>query len=208
MPIVDVVDLNNQKVGEIELSDAVFGVEVKKHLIYESVRHHLAGLRSGSAKTKVRREVAGSGKKLWRQKGTGRARVGSVRSPLWRHGGTTHGPVPRDYSYRLNKKMVLGALKSALTAKLQDGKLKVVQVLTLADHKTKSMAGALQRLEADRSVLLVSTAEPNRNLELGSRNIAGVKLVASKDVTTYDLLAHKHVVLSAAAAQKLSEGLQ
>lgn len=208
MPKVDVVDLNNQKVGELELSDAVFGVEVKKHLIYESVRHHLAGLRSGSAKTKVRWEVAGSGKKLWRQKGTGRARMGSVRSPLWRHGGTTHGPVPRDYSYRLNKKMVLGALKSALTAKLQDGKLKVVQDLALADHKTKSMAGALKKLEADRSVLLVSTAEPNRNLELSSRNIAGVKLVASKDVTAYDLLAHKHVLLSAAAAQKLSEGLQ
>lgn len=208
MPKVDVVDLNNQKVGEIELSDAVFGVEVKKHLIYESVRHYLAGRRSGSAKTKVRWEVAGSGKKLWRQKGTGRARMGSVRSPLWRHGGTTHGPVPRDYSYRLNKKMLLGALKSALTAKLQDGKLKVVQDLTPADHKTKSMAGALVKLEADRTVLLVSTPEPNRNLELSSRNLAGVKLVASKDVTTYDLLAHKHVVLSEAAARKLSEGLQ
>jgi large subunit ribosomal protein L4 len=208
MPKVDVVDLNNQKVGEIELSDTVFGVEVKKHLIYESVRHHLAGLRSGSAKTKVRWEVAGSGKKLWRQKGTGRARVGSVRSPLWRHGGTTHGPVPRDYSYRLNKKMLLGALRSALTAKLQAGKLKVVADLAPEDHKTKSMAGALNRLEADRSVLLVATAEPNRNLELSSRNLVGVKLVATKDVTTYDLLAHKHVVLSEAAARKLSEALQ
>ncbi len=208
MPRVDVVDLDNQKVGELELSDAVFGAEVKKHLIYESVRHHLAGLRSGSAKTKVRWEVAGSGKKLWRQKGTGRARVGSVRSPLWRHGGTTHGPVPRDYSYRLNRKMVLGALRSALTSKLQEGKLKVVSNLTPADHRTKSMAGALRRLEADRSVLLVATAEPDRNLELSSRNLAGVKLVATKDVTTYDLLAHKHVVLSEAAARKLSEALQ
>jgi len=208
MPKVDVVDLNNQKVGELELSDAVFGVEVKKHLIYESVRNHLAGLRSGSAKTKVRREVAGSGKKLWRQKGTGRARVGSIRSPLWRHGGTTHGPVPRDYSYRLNKKMVLGALRSALTSKLQDGKLKVVANLTLGDHKTKTMAGALQKLEADRTVLLIATSEADRNLELSSRNLAGVKLVATKDVTTYDLLAHKHVVLSEAAARKLSEALQ
>lgn len=208
MPKVDVVDLNNQKVGEIELSDAVFGAEVKKHLIYESVRHHLAGQRSGTAKTKVRWEVAGSGKKLWRQKGTGRARVGSVRSPLWRHGGTIHGPVPRDYSYRLNKKMVLGALRSALTSKLQEGKLKVVSSLTPADHKTKSMAGALQRLETDRSVLLVAAAGPDRNLELSSRNLAGVKLVATKDVTTYDLLSHKHVVLSEAAARKLSEALQ
>ena len=108
MAKVDVVDFKNQKVGELELSDAVFGAPVNEHLLYESVRNHLAGQRTGSAKTKVRREVAGSGKKLWRQKGTGRARVGSVRSPLWRHGGTTHGPVPRDYSYRLNRKMLLG----------------------------------------------------------------------------------------------------
>src|SRR5512139_582846 len=142
MPKVDVVDLKNTKVGELELADAVFGAPVNENLIYESVRHHLAGVRSGTAKTKVRREVAGSGKKLWRQKGTGRARVGSVRSPLWRHGGTTHGPVPRDYSYRLNKKMLLGALRSALTSKLLDGNLKVVSNLTPADHKSKTMASA------------------------------------------------------------------
>jgi large subunit ribosomal protein L4 len=108
MPKVDVVDFKNAKVGEVELSDAVFGAEVNEALIYESVRHHLAGTRRGTAKTKVRREVAGSGKKLWRQKGTGRARVGSVRSPLWRHGGTTHGPVPRDYSYPLESQDAAG----------------------------------------------------------------------------------------------------
>ncbi|QOY86281.1 50S ribosomal protein L4 [Paludibaculum fermentans] len=207
MPKVDVVDLKNTKVGELELADAVFGAPVNENLIYESVRHHLAGVRSGTAKTKVRREVAGSGKKLWRQKGTGRARVGSVRSPLWRHGGTTHGPVPRDYSYRLNKKMVQGALRSALTAKLRDGELKVVSEWNLADAKTKVMAEALKNLQADRKVLLVSTNDANRNLELGSRNLPGVKLVATQDVTTYDLLAHKHVVLSEAAAKKLSEAL-
>jgi large subunit ribosomal protein L4 len=206
MPIVDVLDLTNAKTGELELSEAVFGAEVNDHLIYESVRHHLAGLRGGNAKTKVRWEVAGAGKKLWKQKGTGRARVGSIRSPLWRHGGTIHGPVPRDYSYRLNKKMVLGALRSALTAKLRDGELKVVQNFALAGHKTKSMAGVLKALELDRTVLLVSNGE-NRNLELGSRNLPGVKLVATKDVTTYDLLAHKHVVLSEAAALKLAEAL-
>jgi large subunit ribosomal protein L4 len=194
-------------VGEVELSDAVFAAPVNEALIYESVRHHLAGERSGTAKTKVRREVAGSGKKLWRQKGTGRARVGSVRSPLWRHGGTTHGPVPRDYSYRLNRKMVLGALRSALSAKLRDGELKVVSGFALADHKTKSMAEALSGLQAGRTVLLVNTSEPNRNLELGSRNLPGVKLVETKDVTTYDLLAHKLVVISEAAAKKLSEAL-
>ncbi|MCC7153649.1 MAG: 50S ribosomal protein L4 [Bryobacterales bacterium] len=207
MAKVDIVDLTNQKVGELELADAVFAAPVNENLIYESVRHYLAGKRSGTAKTKVRREVAGSGKKLWRQKGTGRARVGSVRSPLWRHGGTIHGPVPRDYSYRLPKKMLLGALRSALSAKLRDGELKVVSGFGLSDHKTKSMAGALKAIEAARTVLLVSTPEPNRNLELGSRNLPGVKLVETKDVTTYDLLAHKNVVLSEAAARKLSEAL-
>ena len=207
MPMVDVIDFKNAKVGEIELSDVVFSATVNENLIYESVRHYLAGQRGGNAKTKVRREVAGSGKKLWRQKGTGRARIGSVRSPLWRHGGTTHGPVPRDYSYHLNRKMVLGALRSALTAKLRDGELKVVSEWTLADAKTKSMAKVLQSLEINRKVLLVSTNDANRNLELGSRNLPGVKLVATQEVTTYDLLAHKHVVLSEAAAKKLSEAL-
>jgi large subunit ribosomal protein L4 len=206
MPTVDVYDLNNQKVGELELSDAVFGAEVNEHLLYESVRHHLAGLRRGTAKTKVRREVAGSGKKLWRQKGTGRARIGSIRSPLWRHGGTIHGPVPRDYSYRLNKKMVQGALRVALSAKLRDGELRVVNGFALAEAKTKAMAAALKTLEVKRTVLLVANGE-NRNLELSSRNLPGVKLVASKDVTTYDLLAHKQVLVSEAAAKKLSEAL-
>ena len=207
MPKVDVVDFKNEKVGEIELSDAVFAAVVNENLIYESVRHHLAGQRGGNAKTKVRREVAGAGKKLWRQKGTGRARVGSIRSPLWRHGGTTHGPVPRDYSYHLNRKMLLGALRSALTAKLRDGELIVVAEWTLADAKTKSMAKVLQALDLNRKVLLVNTNDANRNLELGSRNLPGVKLVATQEVTTYDLLAHKHVVLSEAAAKKLSEAL-
>jgi large subunit ribosomal protein L4 len=207
MPKVDVVDLKNQKVGEVELADSVFAADVNEHLIYESVRQYLAAQRSGTAKTKNRWEVAGSGKKLWRQKGTGRARMGSIRSPLWRHGGTIHGPQPRSYEYRLNRKMVLGALRSALSAKLRDGELKVVNGWTLEDHKTKSMASALKALEASRTVLLVNTAEANRNLELGSRNLPGVKLVATKDVTAYDLLAHKHVLLSEEAAKKLSEAL-
>src|SRR5271169_3230084 len=155
MPTVDVIDLNNQKVGEVELSDLVFGAEVNQDLLYESVRHYLAGTRAGTHKTKVRHEVAGSGKKLWKQKGTGRARVGSVRSPLWRHGGTVHGPVPRDYSYNLPKKMVVGALRSALSAKLRDGELKVVQAFDFSDHKTKSAKGALAKLETGRTALLV-----------------------------------------------------
>jgi large subunit ribosomal protein L4 len=207
MPKVDVVDLNNEKVGELELSDAVFAAPVKKALLYEAVRHHQAGHRSGTAKTKVRREVAGSGKKLWKQKGTGRARMGSIRSPLWRHGGTVHGPVPRDYSYHLPRKMMLGALRSALSAKLRDGELKVVQAFSLEDHHTKSFRAVLERLEAARTVLVVDNGE-NRNLALSSRNLPGVTLVASREVNVYDLLGHERVLVSEAAARKLSEALQ
>ncbi len=206
MPKVDVVDLNNQKVGELELADSVFAAPVKEALLYEAVRHHLACLRRGTAKTKVRAEVSGSGKKLWRQKGTGRARMGSIRSPLWRHGGTVHGPVPRDYSYRLPRKMLLGALRSALSAKLRDGELKVVQAFELPDHKTKSFRAALDRLGVDKTALVVDNSG-SRNLELGSRNLPGVKLVATREVTVYDLLGHKHVLVSEAAARKLSEAL-
>jgi large subunit ribosomal protein L4 len=206
MPNVDILDLENQKVGELELADAVFGAPVNEHLIYEAVRHYQAGQRRGTAKTKTRHEVSGSGKKLWKQKGTGRARMGSIRSPLWRHGGTTHGPQPKDYSYKLPRKMLLGALRSALSAKLRDGELKVVQAFALDDHKTKTMRSVLDRLEAGNSVLVVDNGE-NRNLTLGARNLRGIKLVASKDVNVYDLLGHKGILVSEAAARKLSEAL-
>jgi large subunit ribosomal protein L4 len=213
MPSVDIFDLRNQVVGSLDLSDAVFGAEVNEALIWEAVRHHRAALRSGTAKTKVRSEVSGAGKKLWKQKGTGRARVGSIRSPLWRHGGTTHGPVPRSYAYKLPRKMALGALRSALSAKLRDGELKVIRALDLPDHKTKSLAAALKTLEIARKVLVVDvipvsaeTAE-HRNLMLSSRNVAGLTLVPSREVTVYDLLNHKQVLLTEAAARKLSEGL-
>lgn len=206
MAKVEVVNLQNQKVGELDLADSVFGTEVNESLLWESVRHHLASRRSGTAKTKVRREVSGSGKKLWRQKGTGRARMGSIRSPLWRHGGTTHGPVPRSYDYKFPRKMMLGALRSALTAKLRDGELKVVNEFSFSDHKTRSVGKALSEVAGGKSVLLVDNGE-NRNLELGSRNLRGVTLVSSKEVTTYDLLGHDKVVFSEAAAKKISEAL-
>ncbi len=146
MPTLDVVDLNNAKVGSVDLADEVFGAEVNNDLLYEAVRQFQAGSHAGTHKTKTRREVSGSGKKLWKQKGTGRARVGSVRSPLWRHGGTIHGPVTRDYSYKLPRKMLLGALRSALSAKVRDGELKVVQAFNFSDHKTKNAMGALAKL--------------------------------------------------------------
>lgn len=206
MPKVDIVDLNNQKVGEIELADQVFGAAVNDALLYEAVRYYQAGLRSGTHKTKVRGEVAGSGKKLWKQKGTGRARMGSIRSPLWRHGGTAHGPVPRSYAYKLPRKMLLGALRSALSAKLRDGELKVVHSFAFDDHKTKTVRAALERLEAPRTVLVVENGQ-NRNLALGSRNLEGVTLLASRDISVYHLLGHDRVLLSEAAAAKLSEAL-
>ncbi len=206
MPTVDVVDLNNQKVGELELAEEVFGAEVNEALLYEAVRQYQAGLRAGTHATKVRREVAGSGKKLWKQKGTGRARVGSVRSPIWRHGGTVHGPQPRDYSYKLPHKMVVGALRSALSAKVRDGELKVVQAFNFADHKTRNAMSALAKLESGRTVLVVDNGD-NRNLSLGLRNLKGVTLLPSKDVNAFHLLAHTSVLLSENVARKFSEAL-
>jgi large subunit ribosomal protein L4 len=200
------VDVNNQKVSEVDLADSVFAAPVNEHLLYEAVRHHLAGLRAGSAKTKTRHEVAGSGRKLWRQKGTGRARMGSIRSPLWRHGGTVHGPQPRSYAYHLPRKMQLGALRSALSAKLRDGELRVVRDFNFGDHKTRVVRAALQTLEALPSALLVDNSG-DRNLTLGARNLPGITLLTSRGVTTYDLLAHRRVLLSEAAAAKLSEEL-
>lgn len=206
MPTIEVVDLNNAVVGTLELAESVFGAPVNEALIYESVRHHQAAARGGNAATKTRHEVSGSGKKLWKQKGTGRARMGSIRSPLWRHGGTTHGPQPRDYGYNLPRKMQLGALRSALSAKLRDGEIKVVNNFELPDHKTKTMSGVLGRLQAAKTVLLVDN-EGSRSLALSSRNLEGVTLVPTRMVTVYNLLKHNHVVMSESAARKLSEAL-
>jgi large subunit ribosomal protein L4 len=206
MPSVQIVDLENTAVGSIELADSVFGAEVNEALLYEAVRQHTAARRAGTAATKTRHEVSGSGKKLWKQKGTGRARMGSIRSPLWRHGGTVHGPQPRSYEYKLPRKMVLGALRSALSAKLRDGELRVVRAFELADHKTKNMLGVLGKLQAKKTVLLVEVGE-NVNLHRASRNLRGVKLVPTRDVNVYDLLRHQEVLLSENAAKKLSEAL-
>ena len=175
-------------------------------LLYEAVRHYMACQRRGTHSTKERGSVRGSGKKLWRQKGTGRARVGSIRSPLWRHGGTILGPKPRVYSFRLPRKMQLGALRSALSAKLRDGELRVIREFSFAEPKTKQVAAALGKLEAAKKALVVDVAG-NRNLELGARNLPGVRMVVTKDVTTYHLLDARHVLLSEAAAKKLSEAL-
>lgn len=207
MPVVDVKNLDGKKVGTIDLADDVFATQVNQNLLHEAVRHHLAGERAGTHKTKDKSEVSGSGRKLWRQKGTGRARIGSVRSPLWRHGGTVHGPVPRDYSYALPKKMILGALRSALSIKLADSKLTVVDGWALDSHKTKPFREALTRLDKDTRTILLVENDGNVNLQRASRNLEGVSLVAPTALRPYDLMRHDHLMLSREAALKLSRAL-
>jgi len=206
MPVVDVVNLDGKKVGQVELADAVFAAEVNRHLLHEASRWYLAGLRRGTHKTKEKSEVSGAGRKLWRQKGTGRARIGSIRSPLWRHGGTVHGPRPRTYEYALPKKMLLGALRSALSAKLAEQKLTVIDTWSLDTHKTKTLRTALDKLNAENTALLVSSGE-NRNLALASRNLDGVKLSASTELQPYDVLRHDRLVVSKDAAARLVRAL-
>lgn len=207
MPVVDVVNLEGKKVGQVELADAVFAAKVNPHVLHEAARWHLASLRAGTHKTKGRSEVSGSGRKLWRQKGTGRARIGSIRSPLWRKGGTVHGPQPRDYSYRLPRKMVLGALRSALSAKLAEEKLTVVDAWKLESHKTKALRQALDKLDGDTRTMLLVDSGGNRNLELASRNLEGVKLVEPRLLEAYDLLRHERLIVSKDVAVKLGSSL-
>ena len=206
MPVVDVVNLDGKKVGQVKLADAVFGAEINEHLLHEASRWYLAGLRRGTHKTKEKSEVSGAGRKLWRQKGTGRARVGSIRSPLWRHGGTVHGPKPRSYAYALPKKMLLGALRSALSAKLAEQKLVIIDAWSLETHKTKTLRSALGKLNAEKTALLVAHGE-NRNLELASRNLEGVKLSATNALQPYDVLRHDRLVVSKDAVARLSHTL-
>jgi len=207
MPVVDVKNLDGKKVGTVELADDVFSAKVNPHLLHEAVRHHLAGERAGTHKTKDKSEVSGAGRKLWRQKGTGRARIGSIRSPLWRHGGTVHGPTPRDYSYALPKKMILGALRSALSTKFADDKLTVVDGWTLDSHKTKPFRQALTKLDSETKTILLVENGANVNLERASRNLEGVTLVAPTALKPYDLMRHDRLMLSRDAAVKLSHTL-
>jgi large subunit ribosomal protein L4 len=207
MPVMDVKNLEGKTVGQIELADDVFGAKVNSHLLHETVRHHLAAERAGTHKTKDKSEVSGSGRKLWKQKGTGRARVGSIRSPLWRHGGTVHGPVPRSYAYSLPKKMIVGALRSALSEKLAQQKLTIVDGWVLESHKTKAFRQSLGKLENETRTILLVENGANVNLERASRNLDGVTLVPSTELAPYDLLRHDHLMLSREAAIRLSRSL-
>jgi len=210
MANVDVVNLNGEKVGTLELADALFGPEaVNESLLWEAVKHYRASLRQGTHATKNRKLVAGSGKKLWKQKGTGRARIGSVRSPLWRHGGTVHGPQPRSYDYAFPRKKLLGALRSALATKIADGALIVVDKLELTEPKTKQYRAALDKLGVKRTALVVENSKTlGRNLLLGARNLEGVELVLNNEVHPYDLLRYEKAIFSAAAIEQLTGMLE
>src|SRR6516165_11794717 len=209
MATIDVLNLNGEKVGSLELADEVFGA-VNEDLLWEAVKHYRAGLRAGTHATKNRALVSGSGKKLWKQKGTGRARIASIRSPLWRHGGTVHGPQPRSYDYAFPRKKVLGALRSALAAKLQDGKLVVVDNFNLSEVKTKSLRAALDKLKAEKTTLLVEAAglELNNKLELSARNLAGVEMLYGPEVHAYHLLRYDRAIFSREAIEKLQTALK
>jgi large subunit ribosomal protein L4 len=208
MATIDIHDLSGKKVGTLELADEVFGA-INEDLLWEAVTHYRAAQRAGTHATKNKKLVSGAGKKLWKQKGTGRARVGSIRSPLWRHGGTVHGPQPRSYDYRFPRKKLLGALRSALAAKLADGKLIVVNAFDVKEVKTQVFRGALDALKVDKGALLVEVANHgNRNLELSSRNLDGVELLASNEVHPFHLLRYECTIFSQPAIEKLQLSLK
>jgi large subunit ribosomal protein L4 len=203
---VDVVNSQNEKVGSIDLRDEVFGGRVKTDLIHESVVRANAAERRGTHATKNRALVSGSGKKPWRQKGTGRARVGEIRNPLWRKGGTVFGPQPRSYEYQLPRKVEKGALRAALSQKLRDGDVIVVDALTVGDIKTKAAAEMLRRLGVDGKALLVDV-KPEDKLALSVRNIDGVTILPSNRISARDVMNTRRVVLTQAALEKLQEAL-
>ena len=207
MAKLDVKNLEGSTVRELELADEIFTVPPNQSLLWEAVKSYLASQRRGTHSTKSRGEVSGGGRKPWRQKGTGRARVGSIRSSLWKGGSVAHGPKPRDYSYQIPKQMLRGALRSALAAKFQEQKLTVVDALNLQEVKTKAFAGVLRNLGIQKNVLVVSDAS-NRNLELSSRNIAGCDLVQHYKVHAYQILSHDTLLISEGALARLAEALR
>lgn len=203
---VDVVNQQNEKVGAVDLSDELFGGRIKTDLIHESVVRANAAERRGTHATKNRAAVSGSGKKPWRQKGTGRARVGEIRNPLWRKGGTVFGPQPRSYEYQLPRKVEKGALRAALAAKLRDGAVIVVDALSVGEIKTRAAAEMLKRLGVGGKALLVDV-KPEDKLALSVRNIEGVRLLASNRISARDVMDTRRVVLTRAALEKLQEAL-
>ncbi len=213
---VTVVDLNNQPAGEIELDPLIFQTEVREHLFWEVVNWQRARRRAGTHKTKTRTEVSGGGKKPWKQKGTGRARAGSSRSPLWVGGGIAHGPQPRDYSYTMPKKKRRAALRSALSMKLRDGQLRIVDNLDLGEVRTKNALKTLNTLDAPKALLVDVTSRNegdnsvahNDNLRLSVRNLKNAKYLAAEGLNVEDILRYEFLVLSRSAVVQLQEALR
>jgi large subunit ribosomal protein L4 len=193
MSTVDIYNIKNEKVGEIGLNEKVFDLEVKEYLLHDVVRMQRAAKRAGTACTKTRVEVRGGGAKPWRQKGTGRARAGTRRSPIWRGGGVTFGPKPRDFSFKLNKKVKKQALAMAMSARLQEGNLLVLDDITMEAIKTKDFVGIMNTFELDNCLIVIEGA--NENLEKSSRNVNGFKVLPAEGVNVYDILLHKKLML-------------
>lgn len=203
MPTVKVRNLKNEEVGDLELSDAVFGVPFNEPLVHAAVRNFMANGRQGTSATKTRGDVSGSGRKLWKQKGTGRARIASLRSPLWKGGGNAHGPQPRDWSYNMPKKMRRGALRSALSERVREGNVIVVEGWTLEKPKTRELLGSLGKLGLEDARTLIVDSLDNENLMLSARNVRRAKIVNSFGLNIYDLLYHQKLIISRAAAAEL-----
>jgi large subunit ribosomal protein L4 len=206
MPKVALLNQTGSNVGEIELNDSVFGIEPNQHVLFEAVIMQRASLRQGTHKVKNRSEVAGGGRKPWRQKGTGRARQGSIRSPQWRGGGVVFGPTPRSYAYKLPKKVRRLAIKSALSTKVVDNDIVVLEDLALNAPKTKEMTSVLKGLSVEKKALIV-TADINENVALSARNIPGVTVVTASGVNVLDVLNHDKLIMTKAAVQKVEEVL-
>lgn len=202
MPTVKVRNLKNEEVGEVELSDAVFGAPLNEGLIHAAVRNFMANARQGTSATKTRGDVSGAGRKLWKQKGTGRARIASLRSPLWKGGGNVHGPQPRDWSYNMPKKMRQGALRSALSERMREGRVTLVNEWSLDKPKTKDFVASLKKLGNEGKTLIVDTLD-NENLLLSTRNVRSAKVVNSFSLNIYDLLYHEKLIISEAAVKEL-----
>ena len=206
MPTIDIKNWDNKKVGSIDLPEEIFAYPYKEHLVHEAVRNYLASLRQGTHKTKVRSEVSGSGKKPFRQKGTGRARQGGARPPIHRHGGTVFGPQPRDYSYKMNTKEKKAALKSALSRRVKEGKLVIVNDMAVDEAKTKSFALKMAGIGVDGKALLIDSLE-NKNAVLASRNNPKLNFVDALHVNVYDVVNSRYIVLSQSALDRLTEAL-
>jgi large subunit ribosomal protein L4 len=204
MPTVKVRNLKNKEVGEVELSDAVFNAPFNESLIHAAVRNFMANARQGTSATKTRGDVSGAGRKLWKQKGTGRARIASLRSPLWKGGGNVHGPQPRDWSYNMPKKMRRGALRSALSERVREGNVVVIEGWSFDKPKTREFAASLTGLGLEGKTLIVDSFD-NENLFLSARNLQRAKVVNSSGLNIYDLLYHEKLVLSQAAVAELEQ---